>query len=352
MLKSTLVASGMALTLTLTLGACGRSAPQVAPAPTPVRVAAAQAGPAAPAIIATGVVANKDEMQLSFKVGGIVKSIAVEDGAAVKRGQVLAALEPVEIGAQVAQARQLADKAQRDLQRGERLYADQVIALEQLESLRTQLQIAEAQLEAVRFNQRHAVIVAPGDGIVLHKLVQAHEVVAPGQPVLRIGSQARGFVVRVALSDRDITQLRIDDPVEVRLDALPDQPLQARVAEIGKAALAASGLFSMEAVIDNAPAALSSGLVARLIIHPWSARQAQRVHVPVAAIVEGDRRKASVFVYENGRALRREVQVAFLEADRVALRDGVQAGERVITDGALYLNDGEQVALAAAEDAE
>lgn len=348
MLKTFVAALGM----TMSLAACNRNAPQVAESPTPVRVVVAQTGPAAPAIVATGVVANKDEMQLSFKVGGIIKSIAVEDGAAVQRGQVLAELEPVEIGAQVTQAQQLADKAQRELQRGERLYADQVIALEQLESLRTQLQVAEAQLEAVRFNQRHAVIVAPGDGIVLRKLVQAHEVVASGQPVLRVGSQARGFVVRAALSDRDITQLRVDDPVDVRLDALPDQPLQARVTEIGKAALASSGLFSMEAVVDNVPGplgALSSGLVARLTIHPWSARQTQLVQMPVAAIVEGEGHKASVFVYDNGRAVRREVKVAFVEAEYVALRGGVQAGERVITDGALYLSDGEQVVLAAQE---
>lgn len=337
------------LSIVLSLAACSRDTPHAAEKPTPVRIATATRGPAALSIAASGVLANKDELQLSFKVGGVIKSIKVDAGAGVKRGQLLAELEPIEIDAQVEQARQLADKAQREFERGERLYADQVIALEQLESLRTQLKVAQAQLQAAQFNERHAAINAPSDGIVLRKLAQEHEIIAPGQPVLRMGSQARGFIVRAALSDRDVAQLRVGDAVEVKVDALPDQTLQARVTEIGKAALTPSGLFSVEAAIADAPPTLNSGLVARLTIQPAAARQSELVHVPISAIVEGDKRKASVFVLDNDRALRREVEVAFIAADDVALRNGLNAGERVVVGGALYLSDGEHVAVATAE---
>ena len=119
-------------------------------APTPVRVAAAIDGPAAPSIRTNGLLANKDEIRLSFKVGGVIKQLAVSEGEHVRKGQKLAEIEQTEINAQVEQARQAHEKAQRDVERGERLYADKVISLEQLQDLRTQTAVAEAALNSAR----------------------------------------------------------------------------------------------------------------------------------------------------------------------------------------------------------
>jgi multidrug efflux pump subunit AcrA (membrane-fusion protein) len=91
---------------------------------------------------------------------------------------------------------------------------------------------------------------------------------------------------------------------------------------------------------------LKSGLVAKLTIIPSTAKVGERVYVPIGAIVEGSGRKAQVFVLDQKHARRREVEVAFIEGDRVALADGLKAGEQVITDGAQYLEDGEEVSIA------
>ncbi len=67
----------------------------------------------------------------------------------------------------------------------------------------------------------------------------------------------------------------------------------------------------------------------------------------MAALVEGDGDRASVFVIEGGKALRRDVRVAFITADSIALESGLTSGETVITDGALFLENGEPVEVAA-----
>jgi multidrug efflux pump subunit AcrA (membrane-fusion protein) len=138
------LAATLAATLAAALAACSQVESTVVDPPTPVRTATATRGPATPPISATGQVASQDEMRLSFKLGGVVRRIAVQPGDEVKRGQRLAEIELAEVGAQVEQARQLAAKAQRDLERGERLHADQVISLEQLQDLRTQASVAAA----------------------------------------------------------------------------------------------------------------------------------------------------------------------------------------------------------------
>ena len=161
--------------------------------PTPVRIQQASQGPAIPPIDTSGIVTNKNEMRLSFKMGGLVRRIHVQEGDVVKQGQRLAEIELTEVNAQVEQARQMAEKAARDLKRGENLYADQVISLEQLQDLRTQAAMAEASFKSAQFNLGYSVIVAPRDGVVLRKLVEERELVPAGNPVLVFGESARGF---------------------------------------------------------------------------------------------------------------------------------------------------------------
>jgi RND family efflux transporter MFP subunit len=336
-----LIVAGVAV-----LAGCNSKATIEAPAATPVRVAAATSGPAAPSIRTNGLLANKDEIRLAFKVGGVIRKLTVSEGERVRKGQRLAEIEQTEVNAQVEQARQARDKANRDTARGERLYEDKVISLEQLQDLRTQAAMAEAALNSAQFNWNYAAIIAPHDGTVLRRLAEERELVSAGTPVLVLGAQDQGFIVRTGLADREIVQVRLGDAAQVRLDALPDATLRGKVNEVASAADAASGMFRIEVTLDTTDLPLKSGLVAKLTVVPSSASAGSRVYVPIGAIVEGDGRTARLFVLDKDRARRRDVEVAFIEGDTVARVGGVEAGEQVITDGALYLEDGEQVAIA------
>lgn len=328
--------------LILVLTGCSRHATPEAPRPTPVRIQHAGTGPAVPPIDTNGIVLTKHEMRLSFKLGGLVRRIHVQQGEKVKQGQRLAEIELTEVDAQVEQARQLAEKAARDLKRGENLYADQVISLEQLQDLRTQAALAAAQYKTAQFNQGYSVITAPRDGVVLRKLVEERELVAAGTPVLVFGESDRGFVVRAALADREIVNVKLGDKGEIRMDAFPGQSMTGTVVEVASAADERSGMFPIEVHFDTPPPRLVSGLVARLRLTPESGAP-PLTYVPMAALVEGDGNRASVFVIDAGKAQRREVRVAFITADSIALESGLAAGEAVVTDGALFLENGEAV---------
>ncbi|MGD1889306.1 MAG: efflux RND transporter periplasmic adaptor subunit [Cyclobacteriaceae bacterium] len=118
-------------------------------------------------LIASGVLASESEMNLSFKVGGIVQEVLVREGQSVQRGQLLARLDLAEINAQVSQARNALKKAERDLKRAENLYRDTVATLEQAQNAQTAYEVAKANLEIVEFNQRYATVVAPVTGKIL-----------------------------------------------------------------------------------------------------------------------------------------------------------------------------------------
>jgi membrane fusion protein, multidrug efflux system len=324
------------------LTGCSDNAAAVVDRPTPVRTQQSSNGPAVPPIDTNGLVVTKHEMRLSFKTSGVVRRIHVQEGDVVKQGQKLAEIELTEVDAQVEQARQLADKAERDLKRGENLYADQVISLEQLQDLRTQAALAGAQFKSAQFNLGHSVITAPRDGKVLRKLAEERELIAPGAPVLIFGESDRGYVVRAALADREIVNVKIGDKGEIRMDAFPGQSMSGTIVEVASAADERTGMFPIEVQFDTPPPRLVSGLVARLRLAPTSDAP-PLTYVPMAALVEGDGDRASVFVINGGKAQRRDVRVAFITADRIALESGLATGEAVITDGALFLENGEAV---------
>jgi len=326
------------------LGACSASQQPVAARATPVSVAVAAMGPDQPALLLHGAIASRDELRLSFKVGGVIERIDVEAGESVRAGERLAELEPTEIEAQQTQASELDAKAARDLERGEKLYADEVLSLEQVQNLRTQRELAAAQLRAVRFNRAHARIVAPADGVVLARLASAHELVGAGQPVLQVSSGQRGYVLRVAVADRELLPLHLGLAAQLRVDAAPERSLTGTITELARAADPATGLFTVEITLAPTDLTLASGMVGSARLQPGGT--AQLVHIPIGALVTGEGHGGNVFVYANGRAQRRAVSVAFIDGDEIALRSGVQAGEQVITDGAAYLDDGEQVAVA------
>jgi RND family efflux transporter MFP subunit len=290
-----------------------------------------------------GVITTREELKLSFKVAGIVRKIAVKEGQAVRAGQQLAVLELTEVDSQVEQARQLADKAERDRIRGAKLRTDGLISEQDLETLRTQAAVSQATLRSAEFNQKFSTILAPRDGLVLRKLVEDREFVQPGQSVLVIGPKEGGYILRAGLSDRDIVRLRLGDPATVTADAFPGQTLMGRISVLPGAADPASGLFQIEVELEPAPVQLVSGLSARLRLDPFLAGDSVLPYAPIAAVMEADGDRAAVFLLENGVARRRPVRIAFIAPSAVAISEGLRVGETVVTDGALYLEDGEQI---------
>jgi membrane fusion protein, multidrug efflux system len=321
------------------LTACSaKTVTSVVAEPARVSTTVATSGPANARLNFHGTIASRDEMRLSFKVGGVIKRLAVEAGTPIHRGQLLAEIDLAEINAQVAQSQQLADKAARDWQRGEQLRSDEVISLEQLQNLRTQQEMAAAQLRAVRFNQSYARITAPADGTVLRRLAEEHELVPAGQPVLIVGTSGRGYVLKAAISDRELVQLHIGDQALLQLDAAPGQTIAATVSELARAADPATGLFPIELKLAATTLTLASGMVAEAEVQP-AAAGAALVRIPASALVAANGDQASVFVAAGNRAHRREVQIAFIDGANVAIRSGVVAGESVVSAGAPYVDD-------------
>lgn len=303
-----------------------------------VRVAPVEQHMFARPIVATGVFGPKDEIVLSFKIGGVVEAVDVDAGATVRDGERLASLHLREIDAALAKAQSAAAKAERDLERVRRLFTDSVATLSQLQDAETATELARADLEAAAFNRRYAVIVAPADGVVLRRAAEPGENVGPGTPILVVGSRERGAVLRVGLPDRDVVRIQRGDSAVALFDALPGRTFRGTVSEIGAAAASGTGTYEVEVSIRDANA-LVAGMVGRVEIFP-SVGTVTAV-VPVEAVLEADGDQAVVFsLSSDGRRVERNaVTVALLDGGLVAVTAGLDGVRSVVTDGAAWLSD-------------
>jgi RND family efflux transporter MFP subunit len=306
-----------------------------------VRLSEIQRGPVERPVRAAGILGDGSAVTLSFKVGGVVTRVLVREGQHVKRGQLLAAIDPTEVEAGRSQADRAVEKAERDLERLRFLHASQSAPLADLQNAETGLSLARAAADAAAFNARHAAVLAPEDGVVDRRLVEVGEVVAPGHPAFSLSTARQRARVRVALADRDALDVSLNDEARVVFDARPEQTHRAHVTEIAGSASPGTGTFAVELTLDDAPQlALPAGLTAKVEI---ARVEASAVSVPLGAIVDGDGHEAAVYVLEGQRARRVPVSVRFLAGERAFLARGLEQAQAVVDQGAAQLTDGAAV---------
>jgi len=340
--------------LPILVASCHAAAPDAAAAehavvagPTPppavvVGLADITRGPVSRPVRGTGVVRLKSEVDLSFKVGGVVTAVLVEEGATVKRGQLLARVDPTEVEAALRQAKDGQVKAERDLERVRRLHSSGALPIAELQNAETSASLAQAGVDAASFNAQRAAIVAPDDGRIDRRTIEPGEIVAAGQHAFHLSGRSKGAIVRVGLTDRDVLRLREGDVAQVVLDARPELVLAAKVTQLAGVASASSGTFDVELRLDQPPEGLLSGLTAKVEIRHEEAVSAV---IPIGSLVDGRGDRAAVFVVVGDHAKRLPVKVAFLDDAHAALASGLETDTRVIQTGVAQLDDGSRIRI-------
>jgi len=321
------------------------SAPAAAKNAVVVQVAEVTKRDFASSLVVSGTITSETEARLSFKTGGIIDHMSVRDGDHVRRGQLLATLNPTEINAQVEQAQEGLDKAQRDLIRARDLAAQGVATQEQLDNATTAFSVARQTLEIAHFNQSRSEIVAPADGVVLRKLMNEGELAAPGTPVfLFAGDGSQDWVLRCGVSDRNWARLAKGDRAAITFDAFPGDTFRGEVSSIAQGADATSGLDQVDVKVFPGAHALAAGLFGTGTVQ--TGENAGGLAVPVDALVEGNGDRARVYVARKEVAAAVDVRVLEL-TDRFAVVSGkLAAGDAVVVRGAPYLQDGSQIRTA------
>lgn len=319
--------------------------------------------------VISGIVTAIDDTRLAFEVSGTVKTVEVDLGDSVERGQVMARLdpEPLELAvrdaeAALAEARALQAHARSTLERY--VEAGAAVAKQEVDSARalrdsrvSQHEAAQARLNLVRRDLRFSVLKAPFHGAVSSREIEPAMTVAAGQTAFEIDSKESGLRVEVQMPETLIARVRQGDEVAVSFPSVGDSRSDlaagrypARVAEVGTRA-GAGNAFPVRADLDDPPPELRPGMTAEVTFSiPREDSGPSEIGgflIPIAAARPEADDSFSVFVYDpdTSSVTRRPIRTGGVRDNSVAVLEGLEEGEIIATAGVSFLRDGQPVTL-------
>jgi membrane fusion protein, heavy metal efflux system len=231
------------------------------------------------------------------------------------------------------QARVAAANAAEDLRSAEATLAS---ARDKLRVLgRTQEQIRR--IEATRQVDAVVPVGSPIAGTVVQRRVGPGQWLSSGgsDPIFTIADLSTMWLV-AAVRERDAPLIRLDQPVEVTVGALPDQRFDARVTSIGAGLDPTTRRLAVRAEVTDPEHLLRPEMFA--VCHITVGEPTRSISVPANAVVHRGSEASVWVVLDGNRFVRRGITTGMLVRDMLQVTDGLQAGERVVTHGALFID--------------
>ncbi|MFM1887353.1 MAG: hypothetical protein RL026_2510 [Pseudomonadota bacterium] len=348
--------AALALTACTPKGAPPADASAEAPAGKPVLTVAVESVAARPLeawLSVSGAVHPWQEVVVGAEISGQrLAELRADVGDRVRRGQVLARLdarvlqtELQEAQAQQAEALALREEAEANAVRAAGLKSagalsardtDQLLAAAKAAAAR--LQSAEARLAAARLRRSFADIVAPDDGVVAARSGGVGQVVVAGGELFRLIRQGR-LEWRAEVQEADMALARVGQVARLRQG---DQWLAGTVRTLAPGL--EPGTRTGLAYIDLPPdTPLRAGM---FVEGGLAAGRREGLTVPASALLQRDGFDYVFVLGDADRVLQRRVQRGLVEGDRIEVKAGLAAGERVVVDGVGFLRDGDLVRVA------
>jgi HlyD family secretion protein len=351
------------------------------PEPTEVQISKVEKQDLQAKVTANGTVQAQRKVDLSATVAGQITRIAVKEGDAVRKGQFLLQIDPVNQRAtarsseasvaalrrDVESAKANRDQARADFRRAGENHRANIISNADFDRAQTALATSEAAVlaaerrveqaratfEGARDTLSKTTVVAPIDGIVTAKRVEEGEVAVVGvlnQPgtVLLTVSDMSVVETEMEVDETSIPTVKLDQKALIRIDAYPNRTFDGVVTEVGNSPMVKTGAQPNEAIkfkvkvrIENPPPDVKPGLSVQADI--LTGFRAKAVAVPLQALIVRDaerkpgdttsapREEEGVYVMDDGKARFQKIQTGLLGELSTEVVDGLKGGETLIT---------------------
>lgn len=366
----------------------------------PVAVLTASQGELLQSVVASGKVRSPQRVELASQISGRVTQVAVREGQIVAAGDLLIQLDDAEWRAAVAQAaatlaqsatrlgqmrqlaQPLAEQAERQAEvnlaqarqhfaRTRDLAAKGFYSQTQLDDAQRNLDVADSQWRTAQLQSRsnraggsdfrlaeagveqaraslalaearlgYARIAAPLAGTVLTRTVEPGHMAQPGKLLLTL-SPAGDTELLAQIDEKNLGLLKLGQPAQASADAYPDRRFAATINFISPAIDPLRGSVEVRLHVPDPPAYLRQEMTVSIDIE--TARQANAVLVPAAAVRDAGSAQPWLLVVRDGRAYRQDVELGARSDGQVEIRRGLAAGEQIIPASQPARPDGSRV---------
>ncbi len=345
--------------------ACKGPAQKGAPAmpPTPVNITEASVAPAVYYDKYPATVVALNQVELRSQVSGFITGIFFKEGEVVQKGKPLYEIDRrkyeaayLQAQANVASAKASFERAKKDDDRYQRL-ADQDAVARQildnakatLETSRSQLAAAEANLAAVRTDLDYSLIKAPFTGRIGISQVKLGAQVSPGTTLLNTISSENPIGVDFVITENEISRFAgmqggkaSDSTFRLQLSDGTEFVHAGKILAIDRGVDNQTGTIRVRIEFNNPDDRLKDGM--SCVLRVLNEQSGERLIIPYKALTE-QMGEYFVFVAKDSVAAQQKVHLGPRIGDRIVIMDGIQAGDKVITEGFQRLRDGGKIQI-------
>ena len=303
--------------------------------PLPVTLVAPTRGPAIEAIYATGTVEPTVMLPIAPRTGARLVDLNADEGASVRKGQVLARLDDADLTSTVEELEARARYARAQHERSEDLVRKGFVAKAESDRTRSELDAAEAAVRRARSQRDYMALTAPADGLIIKRDGERGQFIAAGQAVFFLSCYAP-LRVSAEVDEEDIGRVRVGQKVVLRADALPGEVHDGKVKEITPKGDPVARSYRVRIELAD-PQRFKVGMTvdANLIV----AQREDALLVPASA-VQGD----TAWTVDGEQRLRRhKVRVGANGAGRSEILEGLPVEARVVDSPPENLREGQRV---------
>ena len=303
----------------------------------------------------SGQIESAQTANISTRVMGYLTSLKVKVGDHVTKGTLLATISNNDLLAKRAQTDAMIEEAetalknaQKDFKRFTELYQEQSASAKELENVTQAYSSAKSRLEQARQmkNEVNATLgytnlLAPFDGVVTQKLMDAGSMANPGMPILTI-EQNGSYQVSASVPENSISQVKEGSTVAIKIDAV-NKEISGIITQINQSSQFSGGQYLIKvSVAEKDKAGLFAGMYANLAIPVNQTAiengAGEQVMVPVGAIEQKDQLTGIYTIANNNTALLRWVRLGKVKGDQVEVLSGLAPHEQFIVsaDGRLF----------------
>jgi membrane fusion protein (multidrug efflux system) len=280
-----------------------------------------------------GVAQPIEVRNVSAEMGGRVLAAPAEEGALIKKGDLLLRVDARNGTAQIKLLKSQVSSAQREYNRVKKLAAEGLATPQQVDQSQSQLEQTKLGLNQAKVGQGMSTVRSPFTGVVAMKMLEVGEYAGPGQPIVQLIDTST-IKLEVTIPESMVNFIKVNDDVQVEFSSI-GKAVTGKVVRRGVTVTQPTQTFPIEIHIPNESGDLMPGMRARVVVPKLQIEGA--VVVPRDALLEGVfQREAMVAIDRKGDLAKAELRVVEIGESRgnsIVITQGLKAGDKLITRG-------------------
>ena len=321
---------------------CGEKKGSEVKAPTRVKTQVVSSASVDNRMTYVGIVEEREGTAVSFTSMGVVKRMLVNEGQYVSRGQLIAEMDDTQARNLLSGAEAQMTQANDALERYKMLHDNGSLPEVQWVEIQSKVAQAKSQLEVAKKNLADCRLTAPVSGMIGQRAVKAGETALPSQAVVTI-LDISSVKVKVSIPESEVSGIHASTPTTVSVEAVGIQVNGGRI-EKGVVADALTHTYDVRIQVANSDRKLLPGMVASVSFMSEKSQGSSEKSLPVTAVQKAA--DGSLFVWtiaNDSTAHRAKVSIGETNGNNVSVTEGLEVGQRVVTEGYQKLSEGTKV---------